>query len=588
MVQWYVRNEGVKLPRVTNRKIADIFNEIADLLDIDGDNPFRVRAYRNAARTVLGYPREMADLVEEGFDLTSLRGIGRELAKKITEIVETGRLEYLEKLRKRHPPQLEALLKVPGLGPGRVRLLHELLHINSLEDLEKALRERKLEKVPGFGPKLIAKIENGIQTRRYEAHRFKLSEALPIAEWIVNILKKTKGAVHVEIAGSLRRRKETVHDIDLVAACEAQNDTMVYFLNLPKIQKIIMKGTTRSTILLENGMRVDLRVVPAESFGATLHHFTGSKAHNIALRKMAVEKGMKINEYGIWQGKKRIGGEKEEDIYDLFGMQYIEPEMRENRGEIARALEHTLPTLVTLAEIRGDLHMHTTYSDGLASIEEMAQQAKRLGYEYIAVTDHTEHLKVAHGMDEKRVRAQLEEIDALNEQLEGITILKSAEVDILEDGSLDMPNSILEALDLTVCSVHTKFSLSRQKQTARIIKAMEDPHFTILAHPTGRLIGLREPYDVNMEAVMGEAKARGCILELNAQPDRLDLNDIHCKMAKEMGVRIAISTDAHSLKDLELMRYGIWQARRGWLEKADVVNTLSLSALKKLLRTIKR
>jgi len=580
-------NEGVNLPRVTNRKIADIFNEIADLLDIDGDNPFKVRAYRNAARTILGYSREMSDLVEEGFDLTSLRGIGKELAKKITEIVQTGKLAYLEKLRKTHPPQLEELLKIPGLGPGRVRLLHELLLINSLEDLEKALREGKLEKVPGFGDKLIAKIENGIQTRRYEAHRFKLSEALPVAEWIIRILKKTKGAAHVEIAGSLRRRKETVHDIDLVAACEETNDTMVYFLNLPKIQKIVMKGTTRSTILLENGMSVDLRVVPLESFGATLHHFTGSKAHNITLRKMAVEKGLKINEYGIWKEEKRIGGEREQDIYDAFDMQYIEPEMRENRGEITLAQKHALPKLITQTDIRGDLHMHTSYSDGLASIEEMAQQAKALGYEYIAITDHTEHLKVAHGMDEKRVRAQLEEVDALNEKLEGITILKSAEVDILEDGSLDMPKSILEALDLTVCSVHTKFNLSREKQTQRILKAMDNPHFTILAHPTGRLIGLREPYALDMEAVMQKAKEKGCILELNAQPDRLDLNDIHCKMAKQMGVHIAISTDAHSLKDLELMRYGIWQARRGWLGKENVVNTLSLSAFQTLLGAIK-
>ena len=575
------------MPQVDNRKIAKMFNEIADLLDIDGDNPFKVRAYRNAARTILGYPRQMADLVEEGFDLTSLRGIGKELAKKITEIVRTGKLAYLEKLKKTHPSQLEELLKIPGLGPKRVRLLHELLHINSLADLEKALNEGKLEKVPGFGKKLIAKIENGIQTRRYEAHRFKLSEALPVAEWIVKILKKTKGAVQVAIAGSLRRRKETVHDIDLVTACEETSDTMVYFLNLPKIQKIVMKGTTRSTILLENGMSVDLRVVGIENFGATLHHFTGSKAHNITLRKMAVEKGMKINEYGIWQGNKRIGGEREQDIYDAFGMQYIEPEMRENRGEIALAQKHSLPNLIVQTDIKGDLHMHTTYSDGLASIEEMAQQAKRVGYEYIAITDHTEHLKVAHGMDEKRIRTQLEEIDTLNEKLDGITILKSAEVDILEDGSLDMPQSMLKALDLAVCSVHTKFNLSREKQTKRILKAMENPNFSILAHPTGRLIGLREPYAIDMEAVMQKAKERGCILELNAQPDRLDLNDIHCKMAKEMGVRIAVSTDAHSLKDLELMRYGIWQARRGWLEKEDVVNTLSLSALQTLLGAIK-
>ena len=586
-MQQSVAKKGKQM-RVTNRQIAEMFNEIADLIDIDGENPFRVRAYRNAARTILSYPRSMAELVEEGFDLSSLRGIGKELAKKITEIVQTGRLAYLEKLKKNHPPQLETLLKIPGLGPGRVRLLHELLHINSVKDLEHALESGKVQKVPGFGPKLIEKITAGVKKHRYEEKRYRIDEAEETAEWLRERLLEAAGVEEVQVAGSIRRCKETVHDIDMVASTTLESDIMERFTSLDEVTRIIMKGPTRSSIRLSNGMSVDLRAVPKEEYGATLHHFTGSKAHNIALRKMAKERNMKINEYGIYKGEKRLGGEKESDIYTHLGLDYIEPEMRENRGEIALAQKHALPSLITLSDIRGDLHMHTRYSDGMNTIEEMVRAAMEKGYEYIAVTDHTKHLSVAHGLDEKRLREQLEEIDALNEALKGITILKSAEVDILEDGTLDLPDEILSELDLAVCGIHYKFNLSREKQTKRILKAMEHPAFTILAHPTGRLINLREPYAVDMEAVIRAAKARGCILELNAQPDRLDLNDRHCKMAKEAGVPVAVSTDAHSVQNLELMRYGIGQARRGWLEKADVVNTKNLKELKKLLNEIKR
>jgi len=570
--------------RVTNRQIADIFNETADLIDIDGENPFKVRAYRNAARTILSHPRNMADLLEEQFDLTSLKGIGRELAKKITEIVQTGKLSYLEKLKRIHPPGIEKLLKIPGLGPRRVRLLHEFLHINSLHDLENALRQDKLQSVPGFGPKLIEMIEKELKKRRYKQKRYPLSEADSVSRWLLETLCSAKGLIEIEVAGSIRRRSETVHDIDIVAAAETENDIMEHFTTLPEAERVLMKGPTRSSVILINGITVDLRVVPAENFGAALHHFTGSKAHNIALRKLAITKEMKINEYGIYKKGKRIGGEKEEDIYKKLDMDYIVPELRENRGEIVVAQQHRLPSLVSEEEIQGDLHMHTTYSDGTNTIREMALRAKEKGYEYIAVTDHTRHLAVAHGLDEKKAKKQLEEIDRLNEELQGITILKSAEVDILEDGSLDLPESILKELDLTVCAVHFKFDLSQQAQTKRILKAMEHPFFTILGHPTGRLIGLRDPYDIDMEAIIHAAAQCGCILELNAQPDRLDLNDIHCKMAKEAGVPIAISTDAHSVNDLDLMHYGIGQARRGWLGKENVVNTRSLKELKKVLK----
>ncbi len=573
--------------RVTNQYIASIFAEIADLLDIAGENPFRVRAYRNAARTILSSSKNMADLVEEGFDLTTLRGIGKELSQKIIEIVQTGELSFLKRLKASSSPELETLLRIPGLGPRRVQQLHKELHINSLQDLKKALQKGDVEKLPGFGPKLIESIAKGLEEKTYEEKRYRLFEADPVAKEIIKSLKRSHRLLSIEIAGSIRRRRETVHDIDIVASCEAGSDMMDRFTTLQEVDKIIMKGPTRSSVTLKSGIQVDLRVVPKDAYGAALHHFTGSKAHNIALRKMAVKRGLKINEYGIFKADKRIAGKKEADIYKNLGLDYIEPEMRENRGEILLAGEHRLPRLIEEGEIRGDLHIHTTDSDGAGSLREMAMAAREKGYEYIAITDHTKHLTIAHGLDEKRVRKQLEVIDRLNEELEGITILKSAEVDILEDGRLDLPDTLLKELDLVVCAVHYKLKLSKKAQTRRILKAMEDPYFSILAHPTGRLIGLREPYEVDMEAVIKACTHRGCILELNAQPDRLDLTDIHCRMAKEAGVPIAISTDAHSVRDLDLMTYGIGQARRGWLEKSDVLNTKSLKELKKYLKKMR-
>jgi len=573
--------------RVTNQYIASIFAEIADLLDIAGENPFRVRAYRNAARTILSSSKNMADLVEEGFDLTTLRGIGKELSQKIIEIVQTGELSFLKRLKASSSPELETLLRIPGLGPRRVQQLHKELHINSLQDLKKALQKGDVEKLPGFGPKLIESIAKGLEEKTYEEKRYRLFEADPVAKEIIKSLKRSHRLLSIEIAGSIRRRRETVHDIDIVASCEAGSDMMDRFTTLQEVDKIIMKGPTRSSVTLKSGIQVDLRVVPKDAYGAALHHFTGSKAHNIALRKMAVKRGLKINEYGIFKADKRIAGKKEADIYKNLGLDYIEPEMRENRGEILLAGEHRLPRLIEEEEIRGDLHIHTTDSDGAGSLREMAMAAREKGYEYIAITDHTKHLTIAHGLDEKRVRKQLEVIDRLNEELEGITILKSAEVDILEDGRLDLPDTLLKELDLVVCAVHYKLKLSKKAQTRRILKAMEDPYFSILAHPTGRLIGLREPYEVDMEAVIKACTHRGCILELNAQPDRLDLTDIHCRMAKEAGVPIAISTDAHSVRDLDLMTYGIGQARRGWLEKSDVLNTKSLKELKKYLKKMR-
>jgi DNA polymerase (family 10) len=570
--------------RITNSRIAAIFNEIADLLDIEGENPFRIRAYRNAARNILAYPKEMAQLVDEGYDLTKLSGIGKDLAAKITELVNSGKLDFLHRLQTTVSPELEELLNIPGLGPKRIQLLHEKLGINSLHDLDQALRHGRIDGLSGFGPKLVEGIQKGLEKKLYEEKRYRLYEALPVAEAILEELKRSKGVIEAQIAGSIRRRRETVKDIDIVTACEANSDIMARFVALEDAERVIMEGRTRSSVALKSGIHVDLRVVPKNAFGAALHHFTGSKAHNIALRKRAMKTGMKVNEYGIFKGDTQIAGKKEEEIFETLGMPYIVPELRENRGEVECALENTLPKLIEERMIRGDLHTHSRYSDGADTIKSMALAAKERGYEYIAVTDHTKHVTIAHGLDEKRLREQIEEIDRVNAELEGITVLKSAEVDILADGSLDLGDSVLEALDFTVCAVHYKMELSKKEQTKRIIKAMENPNFNILAHPTGRLIGLRDPYDVDMGAIIKACRENGCILELNAQPDRLDLNEIHCKMAKDAGTPVAISTDAHSLKGLGLMAYGISQARRGWLEAADVVNTRNLKALMEFFR----
>ena len=572
------------LMEISNAAIAATFMEIAELLEIDEANPFRIRAYRNAARIIDALPQKLSAMVKKGENLTELPGIGESLAQKITEIVNTGGLKAFEALKKRIPPELETLLEIPGLGPKRVHDLFAQLHIRSLADLQKALEAGRVQQLEGFGPKLIDSIAGGIRQKQLAPKRYRLKTAEAVAEEVLDALKQAKGIEAIAVAGSIRRRRETVKDIDIVCAASMDSNVMDVFVNLPGVRRIVMQGPTRSSVELFEGLHVDLRAVQPDAYGSALHHFTGSKAHNIALRKLAENRGLKINEYGIYEGVKRLGGKDEKDIYKVLKLQYIVPELREDRGEIDRAYRHALPDLITREAIRGDLHVHTTYSDGKDTLETMALAAEAMGYEYIAVTDHTKHLTVAHGLDEKKLREALEAIDAFNAKSRGITVLKSAEVDILEDGTLDLPQSALEQLDLVVGAVHYKFNLSKKAQTRRIIKAMENPLFSILAHPTGRLLGLRDPYAVDMKEIIAAAKELGVVLELNAQPDRLDLDDLHCKTAKEAGVKIAVSTDAHGTGDLQLMRYGIGQARRGWLEPEDVINTLSLTALRSLLK----
>jgi DNA polymerase (family 10) len=569
---------------VHNSDIAEIFNTMADLLDIEGANQFRVRAYRNAARTIGGFSQSAADMVERGEDLTALPDIGKDLAGKIKEIVETGDLGALQKLERRTPSELSSLMKIAGLGPKRVKVLYQELGITTLEGLKKAAESGKIRELEGFGEKTEEAIIEEIEHKGAEKGRIKLIIAEQIADPLVHYLQAVEGVKEVVVAGSYRRRKETVGDLDILVTCKKGSEVMERFVNYEDVKKVISEGKTRSTVQLRTGLQIDVRVVPQVSYGAALHYFTGSQAHNIAVRKMGVREKLKINEYGVFRGEDRVAGKNEQEVYEQVDLPYIEPELRENWGEIEAAQQDKLPSLVTLKDIRGDLHTHTKETDGHHTLEEMAAAARDRGYVYLAITDHSRRLTMVHGLNPKRLSKQIEAIDRLNEKMDDIFVLKAIEVDILEDGSLDLPDEILKELDLTVCSVHYKFNLSRKKQTERIMRAMDNPFFHILAHPSGRLINEREPYEVDIERLMEAAKERGCILELNAHPDRLDLTDRDCKMAKEMGVKVAISTDAHRTTDLDFMRFGVGQARRGWLEPDDVINTQSRTQLMKLLQ----
>lgn len=569
---------------VHNSDVAELFSQVADLLEIEGANPFRVRAYRDAARTIATLSENVADMVEKGKDLTELPGIGEDLAGKIQEIVRTGELGQLAEIEQRTPPELAEMMKVPGLGPKRVRALYEQLGVTSLDGLEEAAKKLKIRDLEGFGVKTEQKILEELQHQRQKEKRTKLNVAEEFVEPVAGYLRELPGVRRVEVAGSYRRRKETVGDLDILATGEHGGKIIEGFVQYEDVEEIVSQGETRSTVLLRHGLQVDLRVVAEESYGAALLYFTGSKAHNIVLRNMALDRGLKINEYGVFEGEERVAGETEEAIYGLLDLDWIPPELREHRGEIQAAQEGRLPRLIELEDLRGDLQCHTQASDGHATLEEMARAAQDRGYEYLAITDHSQHIAVTGGLDADRVVQQMEEIDRLNEQLKGITLLKGIEVDILQDGSLDLPDEVLKRLDLTICAVHSHFGLSQDKQTERIIRAMDNPYFSILAHPTGRLIGEREPYDVDMERLIEAAVERGCYMEVNAHPSRLDLDDVYSKMAQEKGLKVAISTDAHSANELGYLRFGVGQARRGWLEAKDVLNTKSRGELKKLLK----
>jgi DNA polymerase (family X) len=568
---------------VQNAEIAAMFDQAADLLEIKGENPFRVRAYRRAARTIDGLPQNVTSLLQSGRDLADLPGIGKDLAGKIINIVQTGKFDLLESLKRELPGELGELVAIPGLGPKRVKLLHSKLRVRSIDDLRRAAKAGRLRNLRGFGAKIEEKVLAAVAKPTGEK-RFRLSVAEAEAEALVEYLRSGLSDGQVVVAGSFRRRRDTVGDLDILVAARHAKAIGDRFVAYENVVEVVAHGPGRATVILRSGLQVDLRVVSEESYGAALMYFTGSKAHNIALRGLAIDRGWKLNEYGLFEGKRRIAGGTEEGIYKKLGLAFVPPELREDRGEIDLAKKKQLPKLVSLSDIRGDLHVHSNWTDGTVTIAEMAAAAKERGYQYIAVTDHSQHVTVARGLNPARLSRQMDEIDRLNDKLRGITLLKGIEVDILADGSLDLPDKVLSRLDVVVAAVHYKFDLPRQTQTERVVRAMDNPYVSIIAHPTGRLLGQRDPYDIDVERLIAAARERGCYLEINAEPDRLDLIDIHAQAAKSMGVKIAISSDAHSTAALGYMRFGVDQARRGWLEADDVINTRSLAALKKLLK----
>lgn len=573
---------------VHNADIAAIFSEIADLLEIEQANPFRIRAYRNAARIVGELGREVRTMLECGEDLKALPGIGDDLAAKMREIVETGRCRALDKLKTQLPPAITELLRIPGLGPKRVRALWHDLDVQTLEQLARAARDGRIRSLPGFGAKTEANILQAVEAHLSKARRIKLATAAQYADSLTGWLSAAPGVSRVEVAGSYRRCRETVGDLDILAVAAAGSAVMERFVGYDEVGEVLSQGPTRASIVLKSGLQVDLRVVEPDAYGAALCYFTGAKAHNIALRRIAQEAGLKLNEYGVFRGSERIAGSTEESVYRALGLPWIAPELREDRGEIAAARGGRLPRLVELADLRGDLHAHTKATDGHHSLEQMALAAKEMGLSYLAITEHSRRLAMAHGLDPRRLAEQCDAIDRLNQTLSGIVLLKGIEVDILEDGSLDLPDASLARLDLVVGAVHSRFELPRAKQTERILRAMDNRYFTLLAHPTGRVIESRAPYDVDMLRLIRHARERGCFLELNAHPERLDLLDSHCLMAKEEGVPVAINSDAHSREELANLRFGIGQARRGWLEAGDVLNTRRLPELRRLLAAVRR
>ncbi len=568
---------------VHNSDVSRVFEQIADFLEIKGENPFRIRAYREGARTIENLVENAADMVSEGEDLTELPGIGDDLADKIEVIVSEGTHPLLEELKEELPEGLLDILKIESLGPKRVQKIYNELGVENIQQLERAARSGKIKDLEGFGEKTTQKIIKQLEKDRSSADRHLFGKVQEVAEAVKDYLTRKSVVDKVEIAGSYRRKKETVGDLDLLVISDSSKETSDYFVNFEDVEEVIAHGETKSSVVLRGEIQVDLRVVEARSYGAALHYFTGSKEHNIALRKLAQQEELKVNEYGVFDGEEQVAGESEEGIYDLFGCEFIEPELREDRGEIEAAREDELPDLIEREDLRGDLQCHTTASDGANTLREMGEAARKMGHEYLAVTDHSAHLGVTGGLDERGVWEQMDKIDEINKRWEDFRLLKSIEVDILSDGKLDLDDEILAELDIVTAAIHTKFNLPPAEQTRRIISALENPHVNVLAHPTGRKLLEREGYQFDLDKVIQTAAKENCCLEINASPQRLDLDDRMAGRAREKGVKITISTDAHNTQNLNYLKYGINQARRAWLEADDVLNTWSWNKIKKYL-----
>ncbi len=567
-----------------NIDIARIFDDIADVLELKDENPFRIRSYRRAARVIHDMPEDAKTLVAEG-RITEVRGIGKGLAEKIEDIIKTGTTEFYEEIRKDAFYHLADLLNIPGIGPKLAVKLNREIGVETVDDLEEAAVKGKLNSLEGMGEKIEEKILKGIEQYRRSTGRFTIADAITYAEAIMKTLKAIKGVSRIDIAGSLRRMRETTGDVDILVISKSAGLIMDAFTSLDSVADVLAKGDTKSSVLLRSGIQVDLRILPQASYGSALHYFTGSKDHNVVMRDRGKRMGLKVSEYGVFDTKseKRIAGKTEKEVFRAVGLPFIPPELRENSGEFEAADRGTLPHLIELDDIRGDLQMHTKATDGANTVEEMARYAKGLGYEYIAITDHSKAVRVAGGLDDKELAAHIKAIRKANDKMDGIEILSGVEVDILKDGRLDISDEVLSECDVVLAAVHSGFTMPRDEMTERIKRGIGNPLVNILAHPTGRIINEREPYEIDIEEIIREAKTQHVALELNSYPNRLDLKDVHCRAAKDAGVKISTNTDSHADLQLRNMRYGIATARRGWLEPDDVINTYSLAGLKKFL-----
>ena len=578
-----------------NLDVSRVLTTLADLLEIQGANPFRIRAYRNAVNTVNSLSRPLAAMVEAGEDLTKLPGVGKTVAHHIIEFLKTGRITRLEEVSAEIPVTLVELVRLDGVGPKKAKKLFEQLGVKTVDDLAEQLDAGTVRELDGFGRKSAEKIKRSIEDHRKHSGRFQIHEVEKLIAGVLEHMAHAPGVDKIELAGSLRRRKETIGDVDILARHEGDGTPVVdHFVGFDGAARVLGAGPTKGSIVLHSGLQVDLRVIPGRSFGAALQYFSGSKEHNVAVRTLAVRKGLRVNEWGVFRlpedvdpatvGKEdgeRLAGDTEEGVYEVLGMSWVPPALRENRGEVEAAVADSLPELVSLEDIRGDLQMHSTWSDGKVSLEEMTRACRDLGYEYLAVTDHSQAMAMVQGLTPERAREQWEEVEEVRRRVTGIDLLRSAEVDILKDGSLDMPDEILDGLDLVVISVHSFMDQDKTTMTERVLKAMMHPTVDILAHPTGRLINRREPYALDVESILEAASELGVAVELNANPNRLDFSDVHVHRAKELGVPVVISTDAHAPAALQNMRFGVDQARRGWLEAADVLNTRSAKEFSK-------
>jgi DNA polymerase (family 10) len=571
---------------MSNNAIADALREIGKYLALQ-DVPFKPRAYEKAADAVAGFEKDLATVYASGGKkaLEAIPGVGISIAGSIVEMLTTGRIAQLDDLRKKIDLDIEELSRIEGLGPRSIKRLNDELGIRNVADLERAAKSGAIANLEGFGEKKEQNILRSIGFARSSGGRFLLGHEMPEIEEIVHRIEAVPSAERVMLAGSSRRRKETIGDIDILATSKDPRPIMELFTTMPEVVEVIARGVTKSSVKLRSGINVDLRVIPAVSYGAALNYFTGSKDHNVALRRIAIAKGLKLNEYGLFRETKKIAGRTEEELYRTLGMDYIEPELRENTGEIAAAERHALPNLIGYGSIRGDLQVQTDWTDGSASIEDMARAARNRGLSYIVITDHTRNLAMAHGLDERRLERQMAEIDRINRKLKGsITILKGSECDILKDGRLDLPDRVLAKLDVVGIAVHTFFNLSRRDQTARIVRAMENPNVDILFHPTGRIIGKRPAYDLDIAAIVAAARRTGTILEIDAIPERLDLRDEHIRLCVDAGVKMCIDSDAHAPAHFSFLNYGVAQARRGWATKTDIINAWPLEKMRRSLK----